>query len=256
MFDTVAAMAESAGALLDRLTAIEIAVADRAALDEMAVGIRRLRGRLDALEADVARRLAEVSSYPEKVLADRAGSSLREAEAVLRRSETLAAVPVLAEALTDGTITAGHVDAVARGLRQLEPAQRQLLLDQAHRLAAEAASTTIEDFTRTLRRRLARLQAGDGTDQLERQRRASRLRTWVDRHDGMWCLTGRFDPETGLRIHGRLQAMVATLFAHTVPDGCPTDPGEKQDHLRALALIELTEGRRSGAGRPEIVAVV
>jgi hypothetical protein len=128
-------------------------------------------------------------------------------------------------------------------------------LDRADRLAAEAAATTVEDFSRTLRRQLVRL-LGDGLDQLERQRRASRLRTWVDRHDGMWCMAGRFDPETGLRVHGRLQAMVAALFADTVPEGCPTDPGEKQDHLRALALVELTEGRRSGSGRPEIVAVV
>jgi hypothetical protein len=72
----------------------------------------------------------------------------------------------------------------------------------------------------------------------------------------MWCLAGRFDPETGLRLHGRLHAMVVRLFADTVPEGCPTDPGERQDHLRAHALIELTEGRRSGSGRPEIVAVV
>src|SRR5262245_1369003 len=249
-------MAESAGALLDRLTAIDVEVADRALLEELAAGIRRVRAGLDALEARVARRLAAVSSYPEKVLADQSGGSLRDAEAVLQRCETLTRIPAFEAALAEGAITTGHVDVLGRGLRHLEPPERTELLVQADQLAAEAAASSIADFARALRRRLSRLEADDGMDRLVRQRRASRLRTWVDRHDGMWCLAGRFDPETGLRLHGRLQATVGSLFSDAVPEGCPTDPSEKQDHLRALALVQLTEGRRAASGRPEIVAVV
>jgi hypothetical protein len=249
-------MAETAGMLLDRLTAMDVAAADRALLEELVVGIRRVRARLDALEARVARRLGEVSSFPEKVLADRSGGSLRDAGQIMQRSETLAAIPVFETALGDGRVTAGHVDVLGRGLRQLESSERPALLSQVERLVAQAAASTVEDFGRTVRRQVARVRADDGMGRLERQRRASRLRTWVDDEDGMWCLAGRFDPETGVRLHGCLEVMVSTLFADTVPEGCPTEPGEKQDHLRALALVALTEGRGSSSGRAEIVAVV
>src|SRR5690349_4187732 len=132
--------------MLDRLAAIDVAVADRAVLCDMLDGIRRVRARLDGLEAAVARRLEAVSSYPEKVLADRSAGSLREAEAVLQRSATLTAVPVFEAALGDGTITSGHVDVLGRGLRQLEPVQRIQLLDQADQLAVQAAASSVEDF--------------------------------------------------------------------------------------------------------------
>ncbi len=59
----------------------------------------------------------------------------------------------------------------------------------------------------------------------------------------MWCLRGEFDPETGLILDGRLRAMVDTLFHDTVPETCPTDPVLKQQHLRALALVALSDGR-------------
>jgi hypothetical protein len=84
-----------------------------------------------------------------------------------------------------------------------------------------------------------------------------RLRTWVDHRDGMWCLAGRFDPATGVRLHGRLQAAMAELFAEQVPETCPSDPFEKQDHLRAHALVALLDhGTVGRPARPEVVVVV
>jgi hypothetical protein len=72
----------------------------------------------------------------------------------------------------------------------------------------------------------------------------------------MWCLSGRFDPETGLRLHGRLGAAVDRLFAEAVPRHCPSDPIERQGFLRAHALAALTEGRTGSVGRPEVIVVV
>ena len=76
---------------------------------------------------------------------------------------------------------------------------------------------------------------------LERQRRATRLDTWLD-DEGMWCLRGRFDPETGLKLHNRLANTVAALFADKTPADCPFHPLERQAFLRAHALAALTEG--------------
>ena len=113
------------------------------------------------------------------------------------------------------------------------------------------------EFARRVRDEARRLQAADGMDTLERQRRATSLRTWVDL-EGMWNLKARFDPLTGVRLDARLRDTLEALFATSTPDTCPTDPGAKQDHLRALALADLilTGGSATKPGRPEYLVVV
>jgi hypothetical protein len=69
-------------------------------------------------------------------------------------------------------------------------------------------------------------------------------------------LRGSFDPESGLAIEGRLRNVVERLFHDTTPDSCPTDPYAKQDHLRALALIEILTGTTKPAGQPDIIIVI
>jgi hypothetical protein len=66
------------------------------------------------------------------------------------------------------------------------------------------------------------LPADDGMAKLERQKRATRLRTWTDRDTGMWCLRGEFDPEAGLLLDRKLQAMVDSLFHDKTPETAPT----------------------------------
>ena len=92
---------------------------------------------------------------------------------------------------------------------------------------------------------------GDGLDRLERQRRAVRLNSWVDRETGMGRWSATWDPQTMLSLENRLDAQVEALFHDSQPDGCPTDLLEKQSYLRALALLALLEGKgvRAGATR-------
>ena len=49
-------------------------------------------------------------------------------------------------------------------------------------------------------------------------------------------------------LQQRLNDAIEALFHDTTPDTCPTDPLEKQHHLRALALFSLTAGKSSGRG--------
>jgi hypothetical protein len=73
----------------------------------------------------------------------------------------------------------------------------------------------------------------------------------------MWNLRGRFDPVTGVKLAARLDGAVDTLFAETTPDTAPSDPVERQHHLRALALAYLLHGAGGGrAGRAEFVVVI
>jgi hypothetical protein len=230
--------------------------ADAATVQTGLVAVREALAWLDAQHAGLVSQLQAVSSFPEAAIAEADRSSIGAATKTTERSDTLAATPKLADALGDGAITAGHIDAVTRSSKQLDPAQREELLERADALVAVAAAGTVDEFRRRLDLEAKRLQVDDGMERLARQRRATRLSTWVD-PDGMWNLRGRFDPVTGVKLSAKLDTAVEALFAERTPDTAPADPIEKQHHLRALALVHLMDGAGGGkAGRAEFVAVI
>ncbi|HSL74811.1 MAG TPA: DUF222 domain-containing protein [Ilumatobacteraceae bacterium] len=230
--------------------------ADATTVQAGLVAVREARAWLDAQHAGLVAQLRAVSSFPEAAIAAADRSSIGAATKTTERSETLAATPKLADALEDGTITAGHIDAVTRSSKQMNPEQREELLERADALVAVAAAGTVDEFRRRLDLEAKRLQTDDGMDRLERQRRNTRLSTWVD-PDGMWNLRGKFDPVTGVKLATKLDAAVQAQFADRTPDTAPADPIEKQHHLRALALVHLIQGPGGGkSGRPEFVAVI
>ncbi len=137
-----------------------------------------------------------------------------------------------------------HVDVFTKVLAALDGEVKTGFADAASELIEKAAASgsTPEEFAASLHTTAERIAGDGGMSRFERQRRATRLRAWTDRASGMWRLSGSFDPESGARIHGRFEAAMAAMFATKIPSTTPTDPGEKQDHLRALALLALTTG--------------
>ena len=230
--------------------------ADRVGLSRVLRDVTALRGWLSAVEADVTGRLAEQVSFPEAAIAESTRTGLATAAKTLERSRTLDAAPDLASALDGGTITAGHVDALTRTAAGLDAAQRAGLIERCDRLSPIAEAATVEDWSRRVRDEARRMQTDDGMDRLERQRRATRLSTWVD-VEGMWNLRGRFDPVTRVKLAATLDAAVEALFAETTPDTAPADPIDTQQHLRGLALARLLDGAGSNKpGRAEFVVVI
>ncbi len=222
----------------------------------------RVVGRLEAwlagTKAALTSRLAGQVSFPEKTLADCTRGSTRDAIHDKARADTLDAAPSLAEALDEARVTAGHVDEVTKATKSLDAEQREELFDRlGGGLLAVAASATIEQWRRRLAMEVKNIQRDDGVTRLERQKRATSLRTWTD-GEGMWCVSGRFDPLTGVTLAAKLDSAVNVLFAEQTPSTCPADPIEKQRHLSALALARLIDGNVTGAqpGRPEYVVVV
>ncbi len=183
------------------------------------------------------------SLFPEQVVAHAGRVSLVEASKGFDRAKTTAAMPELRAVLEQGAASAAHVDVVTRALRPLSVEHRQRLAERGRVLAEAAAELPCDDFARVVRSEVRRICADDGIDRLARQRRATSLRTWVDRESGMWCLRGEFDPETGAILDRRLRNTVETLFRDRTPETCPTDPVLRQQHLRALALYGLTAGK-------------
>ncbi len=243
--------------LIGRVAAVDAGCADRVVLETAAGELRRLRSWVDGREVAIARSLAVVSSFPEKSLADAGRSSLRQAEQVIHRAETTEQAPEFGVSLEAGRVSGAHVDVLAWALRQLEPDTRAKLLGESRRLALIAEQSTPDEFARTMRAETRRLERdGDAEAWLERQRRAVRLNTWIDRDTGMGRWSATWDPETMLRLENRLDAQVQAMFHDTQPPGCPVDLLEKQSFLRAHALLALLEGGGARLGRPEIVVVI
>ena len=221
------------------------------------VAAREIDAWVEARRAAIVSQLAAVDSFPEATIARAAKTSVGKASRSTERADTLAKSPGLAEALGDGAVTPGHVDVLTRASKQLDAGQRTALFDRVQSLVDVAAAATVEEFDRRVRLEADRVRSSDGMERLERQRRDTRLRSWVGA-DGMWNLNGRFDPVTGVRLAARLDQTVETLFGESTPQDAPDDPIEKQRFLAAHALARLVDGAAAGgrAGRTEVLAVI
>ena len=243
---------------VERLATLDAtAAAAKSELEAGLVAAREIEAWVEARRSGIVTQLAAVDAFPESTIAAAAKTSIGRASKTTERASTLVETPTLAGALGDGAVTAGHIDAVTRAGKQLNTDQRSELFDRVETLVDVAADATVEEFAKRVRLEAQRIEATDGMDRYERQRRATRVSTWTDL-DGMWNLRGRFDPLTGTRIASKLDQAVETLFAETTPEHAPSDPIEKQRFLAAEALARLVTDNVQGGkpGRAEFLAVI
>ena len=212
---------------------VDLAVADAVLLRGVLDDVRRVRARLDAVEVAVAARLGQTSLAPERDVASGAQRASRHGSRVMTRAATLANAPALSGALEAGSLGGDHVDVYAKVLATLDGPVKSGVAEAAKALIETAAvsGSTPQESAAVLHAAAEKIAADAGMGRLERQRKASRLRTWTDRVTGMCRLSGAFDPESGVLLHGRLEAAMAAMFALKTPSTAPSDPGEKQDHL-------------------------
>ena len=238
--------------LMSGLKRIVIGSATRAEIGVALERIRTVRARADAAEVAFAQRLRELTPLADGDTAKAAQRHARHGDQVRTRGETAALIPALGTAFGAGDVSGEHVDAVTKALKAAPETVRDLLRDAAGEIVGDVAASglTPQELAQRLADETKRLEDDDGMARLERQRRATRLRTWTDKHDGTFRIAGTFDPLSGLAIQGRLAAAMAAMFANGIPDLAPDDPSERQDFLRALALIALTAGRPGSTGRP------
>lgn len=236
-------------------TALADVEACRAELD----ALRVVRGWCDAREVEVLRRLDDLAAespslFPEDELAKAAKTSIGKASRVRNRKKACDDVPELGDALSKGDTTGDRVDAFAKATAGLSPEELAKVAAHGDVIAAAAANASERQFRELIERIIGKAKGDDGLGQLARQRAATRLRWWAGA-DGMWNLSGRFDQVRGTELEGRLRAMIDTLFRDQQPDDVPKDPLERQDHLAALALLAISEGR-GGSGAPEVTVLI
>ena len=88
------------------------------------------------------------------------------------------------------------------------------MLNRVEQLVDIAAVATIDQFRKRLDLEIKKIQRDDGEDRLTRQRKATRLSSWVD-DEGMWNLRGRFDPVAGIKLSSKLDQAVEALVGCT-----------------------------------------
>lgn len=229
---------------LQHLTTAHIATLSldgvRRALEQVAATQRTL----DAVRMLLNGRLRQLSAaspavMPEQVIVRATSVSRPDARRDMQRVDTLEKFPHIREAVMSGDISTHHVDVITRAVRHLDGNALRLFADNEDRLVGIARHTSPDNFSRVVQQTALRSEHDSGVDTTERQRRRTWLRHWVDNDSGMVRLHGELDPESGLRLVGRMQNAVRTLFnsgdGHEVSGAAPDKPA----HLNALALVAL-----------------
>lgn len=213
---------------------------------------------LDARVASLTGTYTTQSPTPELGVAQALRLPFRDADVLVRRAQLTEACPALAQALTAGVLSGEHVDVIERGIRLLQPDERvRFFTEQVPALVRRGEHVTSESFTPLVRRARDRVrQARDPEEQHRRQREATRLVAWVDRSTGMWRISGEFDQAGGLVLERLLRARAEALFHGKHPDTTPADPIQRQQHLLALALVDLLTNGGGRAGRIDLTGVV
>ena len=199
------------------LGAADVACADPAACAVLLGEVRRVRGWLDATEARVTSRLNELSAAlgtaPAADVHVRAGGvSAGEGRRKERRADTLAQVPVFAEAISAGEVGAEHIDALAAAVAVLDDDTRTALFDRDTSLLGIAMHTTPEQFGRHVRSTIRTLELCAGVERNLQQRRDTYLTRRHNPATGM--VEGRFalHPELASQIFTAVDREVAAML--------------------------------------------
>ncbi len=232
--------------IVTRLESSDVSNYDEPAIRTALGQIATVQTWVDRRKIALTHRLSQLAAKSscvnaQHVLATTCNISRFEAYREVQRASTLEHFPELAKVFATGRISTAHLDVMSRTLQQLDPLESAQLTKRGEWLNNIASHTTPDNFARAIKHEVARIHNDGGSMKLLRQCRDASLRHWVDRDSGMVHLHGKFDPETGLRVIGRIEQGAEQLFHGALPETCPADE-RKQGHLAALALVALVDG--------------
>jgi hypothetical protein len=248
-------------AVVTRLAAVDVGCCSRDDIKRMLRDVTACRNWLAALEIGCQSRLEDIAGAdptvnPDADNAEATNRSQRSGQGASRRARAARQAPRFEQHMAAGELSGEHLDAFMAALNGMLAAARPRLVALQERLAELACRMTVEAFREHLRNEVRSIEADDGRSRLERQKAATRLRQWTDHRTGMVHVSGQFDPEAGLTLASALQQRLEAIFHGQHPPHTPDDPIEKQDFLRAHALLSLVRGNGRGGGAPEFIVVI
>lgn len=212
--------------------------------------IATVRSWCDARQVRATRRQRQLAAegracQPEHALSDHGRQSSKDAKTAAEREEVCTSMPSFEDALGDGIVTAGHVDAIAGATRNLDDVERAEFVGEAESLLAEAREQGVDRFgkgCRDLAKSIrARHNARAAEDELERQRAQSKVTRWTDGATGMHKTLIECDPITDRAIWSAVQSARGRLRRRSQQT---TGPKPIWDRLTVDAVVDaLTDGR-------------
>jgi hypothetical protein len=238
---------QSVSATVVLLLAAEPDVANR---DEVAAIVRRSRevqSWLDSINVACARRtrvLAAVGEAEpaESLLSDGGLRPSKESAVINKRVPACDAMPAFEAALAAGSISGGHVDAVAAVLGRLDDEIRLAFIAEQDRLLSAARRQRVEEFMSECQNlvrfltaeRDRRSGADTEMEELARQRAASKIRRWTNRETGMMHTHVELDPMRGAKLHKALGDMLRRHRKIEANAGVPWDQLEVDSFLNGI----------------------
>ena len=220
--------------------------------------MKRLRSMVDGRLVDIVRRIEESTrevgthdrGIPEVELVAHGGMTRREAGDVMRRVLVIEDAPVVGDALAAGEMSAGHVDAISRGLK-IAGESKDAFLELVPGLVEAAGVMSVPEFAAEVNKAAKGVVTDGGHSVFEDQRRSTFLKIWNDAN-GMVNLRGVFDPEIGSILQSRVNSQVEVMF-HSGDRDVPVAHHpwvEPNDYRRAHALIALLADDHEDCTRP------
>jgi hypothetical protein len=211
---------------LGTLINAELTHVERHELRDLMSTAARVRGWLDSFDIDCARRARQLADAgaaepPESLFGNAGKRSNQDAAGIGSRADALdefggPAGPTsdpdgdtdppgddvgeadsFERALREGRISTGHIDAIANATRRLDADARTEFHRHIGNLLAAALVESVTSFTRRCRalaQRILAAQATSDADELDRQRRNSSVKRWVDKITGMHHTHLELDP--------------------------------------------------------------
>lgn len=176
---------------------------DRPAIVDLFRSVAAVRAACDAVEVLAVRRTRELSaagtSEPaDHLVANQTGRSSKHAREVTAREEACQAMPGLEAGLSDGRMSAGHLDAAAAAHGKLKDEVAEQFAAHADQLVDRSQQVGVDAFERECRDLARHLTAINDrnaeVDELERQKAESSVKRWVDKTTGMHNTLISLDP--------------------------------------------------------------
>jgi len=265
--NTIAAPAVLAD--LTHLVGTDPACADRDDLRDLVARERRLRSFLDAYAVRVARRSRQIAQAerpsgdpvkPSTVIAgllDAGCNSGRDAKANATREGLCSDLPEFEDALTKGAVSGGHIDALGHATRNLTDDERAELRDRAAELVDRASNEHVETFEKTARTIVdeirSRHRRDAAVDELETQRKNSKVTEWVDRATGMHKTLLELDPVRAASLNLAVANNLAWLRRQ------PGNAKRPFDQLKVEAFLLAVTNPADGppvARVPEVIVLI
>jgi hypothetical protein len=195
---------------------LEVGCCDTSQLARASTSITTIRNMTDAIKADIAARAAELrqagNSKPVDDAVNPGGRrSPGEERADTDRAGVLGHLPGLDDATRAGELSGRYADIIARAVKNLDREVVAEFYRRHQNLAKLAAGMSEQAFREYVSGLVQRVLDACGIELRERQRRNRTARTFTDL-DGMFGLSGRWDPHTGQMIGTAITAEVNAIY--------------------------------------------